>query len=299
MIRFLKGLLKDLLYLALAIAVLAAYPVWNALTWTQRLEAAATETIEIPGRTHNVVELQGFGERSRMIADLAVGEGVTVAVRHKDDPSHYTGFTAASGPVCDGPGAVFRPDFVMLGFYDSCLLREEIPQPDDAMILRLLHEHKFRKAGWGGGLVVWRLDPVAPMEGDDAWMMELAERSGGQERLLGRAVTTELKGEDGKPVVPYWPSFPERVDQIRRSAEDSAAYSRLSEQEKHAFRPQGTITFAKPFYGTVQNLSYAMLDRGLGRPIDGAWQALGEPDPLRAMDFAEALVFSGSDPEAN
>lgn len=295
--------MKTLLETIVAVIFTAAfaalvYAVWFGWTWPARLEVAATETINRPIEKHTVVELHSRYQNSNAIIDIAMSAPVTVVVPVSRNNPQLVAIRAAMGMACEGPSAFKKHVFVEVGLFDHCLIREETDTPSNALVLRLIRDHGLDSL-WNGW-IHYALDNSGQFGHDSAWQFDLSERIDGQETLLGRAVAADLESEDGYKKIPtFWPTMPEfeqRQATLRERQGAIRAKGAAEGKQRWAFNAR---EWSDEFYGTPSTLSYALLERALGVKMDLSWLHSASPDPLRAMDYAERLLFSGDRRAAN
>ncbi|HKK98437.1 MAG TPA: hypothetical protein VJ928_09655 [Marivita sp.] len=274
------------------------YEIWFGWTWPARLEAAATTTINRPIQKHNFVELHGRTIQSAVFIDIVMSAPVTVIVPVSSTDPQLIAIRAATGVVCEEPSAFAKYVFVELGLFDHCLIREKTDKPSEALVLRLIRDHHL-ESRWNGWIhYAW--DHPGKFGHDEAWQFDLSERIDGQETLLGRAIATEFKSEDaGKELPKFWPAIPEleqRKAALRERSATIHAKGPAQGKERWSFGAQG---WYDPLHDTPSNLSYALLERALGVKMDLSWLDTASPHPLRAMDYAEKLLFSDKHLESN
>ncbi|WP_346892202.1 hypothetical protein [uncultured Roseibium sp.] len=230
-----------------------------------------------------------------------MSKAVTVAVPVSEIPVKYAAFQAASGAACDGPSSSHRHWFVMMGLYDRCLTRQDIKKPKNALVLKVLRDHRFKDGGIAVSFITASHDPISPMENDDAWVLELYERSGGKEVLLGRGISTELLRKGGRSEFLYWPSFSELRERQYWLTERENAFWTLPEEIRYGWKSKSSFwpMWADSVYLPVQTLAYAMLEKGLGQELHRQWLAEALPDPIRVLGFAESQIFSADKKRRN
>lgn len=205
-----KILLKiPVLVIFSAVFATLVYAIWFGWTWPERLEAAATKTINRPVEKHNIVELHSRYVNSTAVVDIAMSAPLTVVVQVSRTDPQLVAIRAATGAACEGPSAFKKHVFVELGLFDHCLIREDTDTPSNALVLRLIRDHGL-DSSWNGWIhYAW--DNTGLFGHDSAWRFDLSERIDGQETLLGRAVAADFKseGDDSKSVPTFWPPMPE------------------------------------------------------------------------------------------
>ncbi|OAN92682.1 hypothetical protein [Sulfitobacter geojensis] len=268
------------------------YAIWFGWTWPARLEAAATKTINRPIKKHNIFELHSRYVNSDAVLDIAMSAPVTVVVQVSQTDPQLVAIRAATGAACEGPSAFKKHVFVELGLFDHCLIREDTDTPSNALVLRLVRDHGLDSRWIGWKHSAW--DNSGQFGHDSAWQFDLSERIDGQETLLGRAVAADLKSDDGQKAIPTsWPPMPEFEQRQAALAQRRAASRAKGAAEENARWAFGARDWHDEFHGTPSTLSYALLERALGVKFDLTWLNPASPDPLRAMDYAERLLFSG------